>query len=331
MNPLSWLYGLAVARRNRRFDAGVGVQQAPLPVVSVGNLSTGGTGKTPVVRWLAEQLRERGRQVAIVSRGYGGKAGVGPVVVSRGEGPLESAELVGDEPWMLAALLPGVCVVVGSDRVRGAKQAQQLGADLVLLDDGFQHRFLARQFDLVLADASRPFWDAALLPIGRLREPVDSLHRADALMITRDRSQATRERFRSELAQRQIALEVYSSDHQSAGLFDSQGNEVSVPPRAIAFCGIGHPQRFRQDLERLGIELVDFIARRDHQRIREDEFRGWVRRAATEEAALITTDKDRARLGALADGSPLRTLRITTAIDRGDELLERILAAITPR
>jgi len=184
---LSKFYGLGVRFRNARLDRGASaVRRLPVPVISVGNLTAGGTGKTPMVLNLAAELRRLGFRPAVVSRGYRGGAERGGGVVGDGERILLAANQAGDEPRLLAERLPGVPVVVGADRFSAGMTAiSQFFPDLILLDDGFQHRRLARDLDLVLLDARRPLGNGHLLPRGPLREPPSALKRADALILTR--------------------------------------------------------------------------------------------------------------------------------------------------
>ena len=181
------LYGAAVRLRRRGYTALGLARRAAVPVISVGNLTVGGTGKTTIVSWLVRELQDRGWHPAVVSRGYLGRAGRGPLYVSRGQGPLVASDVSGDEPFLLASRLPGAVVVAGSDRVLGSRAAIEAGADVVILDDGFQHMRLARDVDLVLLDAHNPFGNYRLLPAGTLREPVSELRRAHAVIITRSR------------------------------------------------------------------------------------------------------------------------------------------------
>jgi len=326
--PLAALYGAVVNARNSRLDRAGERQQAALPVISVGNLSTGGTGKTPVVRWLAETLSRRGERVAIVTRGYGGDVGKGPFLASNGEGALAAPARIGDEPWMLAATLPGTLVVVGSKRVEGAALAAARGASLILLDDGFQHRQLERDVDIVLLDQTRPFWKDRLLPQGRLREPLAALKRASAFIVTRSDREADRDEHEQHLRAIGATAPVYAADHQPAGFFDSQAVEQAAPRRAIAFCGIGNPDRFKADLEALGVDVCRFHPLRDHQTITLQRLQALASEAASQEATLVTTEKDLARIGSHDDGIPLLTLRISLRLPQREALLQQIDSAI---
>lgn len=308
---LGLAYGAAIRLRNRVYDQPGAVRRAPLPVISVGNLTVGGTGKTPLVVWIARHVLSLSRRPAIVSRGYGGSAGKGPLLVSNGEGPTCNSGVCGDEPLLLARTLAGVVVIVGSDRHAGARAAAEAGADVVILDDGFQHRRLARDLDIVLLDASNPFGNYRLLPGGRLREPVSALRRADVVVITRSRPGDRFGVIERVVRTHNPGAPILHSGHRRLGFFDAADRPVPRPDRALAFCGIGNPSRFRLDLEEEGIEIVGFETRRDHHRYSTAELDRLGRSAASAGATLVTTQKDRIRIGDFSpSGPPLLTLAI---------------------
>ncbi|MCP3982636.1 MAG: tetraacyldisaccharide 4'-kinase [bacterium] len=318
------LFRGVVRLRNRHYDRPGATCAAALPVVSVGNLTVGGTGKTPVVAWIAERLQERGRVPAVVSRGYGGRAGAGPLVVSDGSGPSVAAEECGDEPFLLARSLPGARVVVGSDRVRGAAEALRLGADVVILDDGFQHRRLRRDLDLVLVDANAPFGNGRLLPAGLLREPPSSLSRADVILATRSEADRPLDALAAEVRKHNPTAPLLRAGHRGVGFFDAKGAAAERPARAVAFCGIGNPDAFRGDLERAGVALAGFHAFRDHHSFSTEEIARLLREAQNEGAPLVTTEKDRARMLGRVPKHPcsaILTWRIEAAIWDADPLL----------
>jgi tetraacyldisaccharide 4'-kinase len=335
VNPLAqglllgpaFLYRGAVALRNRYYDRPSAVRKVSVPVVSVGNVTLGGTGKTPVVAWLAVQLGAMGRKPAIVSRGYGGVAGRGPVFVSRGDGPLCDAHQAGDEPVQLATGLPGVRVVVGSDRWAGAAAAAADGADVVVLDDGFQHRRLARDLDIVLIDASNPFGNEHVIPAGRLREPLHALGRAQVVLITRARPDTEYPRIESVVRRYRPDATILHAGHRSVGFVDADGRGVSPPARALAFCGIGNPSRFQVDLRELGVDVVAFRAFRDHHVYTGAELEELQRAARSRDAVLVTTDKDLVRIHAGDHGLPLSALlalRIEAVIHQPEPLLDAL-------
>lgn len=294
--PLSALWGLAVGIRNRRFDRGEGVTRARVPVISVGNLAVGGTGKTPMTAWLAARLAAAGRRPAIVTRGYGGRAGAGPMDVSHGSGPLVDARTGGDEPVLLATLTTAV-VVAGSDRIAGAERAVELGADVVVLDDGFQHRRIARDLDVVLLDAERPFGNGRLLPAGPLREPASAIARAGIVVLTR---------WNGEPAPSGVKAPIVRSRHREAGFRDAAGRAVATPARAFAVCGIARPESFLGSLREAGVEIAGSRSFPDHHPFREGEIREIAHGARDRGAAIVTTMKDLVRLsGALPEAIAL--------------------------
>lgn len=327
------LYGALLRLRNALYDrGGRAVRRASLPVLSVGNITVGGTGKTPFVGWLSRELQSRGRRPAVVSRGYRGRAGRGPLTVSDGRGPVVTADRCGDEPFMLAQTLPGVVVVVGSNRFLGVEAAARLGADVAILDDGFQHRGLARELDIVLLDAGNPFGHDRLLPAGLLREPVRGLKRADVVLITRSDPDDAIATIEKAIREHNTRAPILRAGHRALGLFDGRGEAADPPRRAVAFCGIGNPDRFRVDLESQGLELVAFRAHRDHHPFAAHEIAELHALAAEQRAALITTRKDRTRIGGeLSNGlddPPLLTLEIEVQIHDPGPLCDAVSRAL---
>ena len=307
------IYRPLVGLRNRHYDRVGRSHRAALPVLSVGNLVVGGTGKTPTVAWIVARLLAEGRRPAVVSRGYGGTAGVGPLVVSKGDGPLCTAEQCGDEPWLLARKLIGACVVVGSDRRRGVERVQQLGADVVVLDDGFQHRRLARDLDIVLLDAEEPFGNGRLLPAGPLREPLESLGRAGLVILTRSDPDRDYEEVQQTVRRYQATAPILRASHRRAGFFDPDGRSAPTPSRVVAFCGIAKPDSFRAALEAEGCDVARLTARRDHHPYSKSELLELRRAAESLDAVLVTTEKDLARLGGrspFGEGPRLLVMRI---------------------
>jgi tetraacyldisaccharide 4'-kinase len=294
--PAELLFRAGVRVRNAWFDRQGRASRAPVPVISVGNLAVGGTGKTPLVAWLARRLAAEGHAPAIVSRGYGGTAGPGPLVVSAGGGPRLDARIAGDEPLLLARAVPEAIVIVGSDRVEGAGTAASLGASIVLLDDGFQHRRLARELDVVLLDGHAPFSTRRMLPAGPLREPPSSLRRAGVVVLTR-----LAETDRAEDAVRRVrktgfAGPVLRAGHAATGFVSREGRPVEPPARVVAFCGIGDPARFRADLTARGVAVLGFHAFRDHHVLSAPEIRRLAEEARRHGVPLATTEKDLVRL-----------------------------------
>jgi tetraacyldisaccharide 4'-kinase len=324
-------YGAGVRLRNAWYDRPAHVHAGPIPVISVGNLAIGGTGKTPLVAWLARRLAAQGAVAAVVSRGYGGTAGPGPVVVSTGSGPRVDARICGDEPHLLARALPGTIVIVGADRVEGARAAAAAGAAVVVLDDGFQHRRLGRDLDIVLLDGRSPFDGGRLLPAGRLREPASSLARADLVVLTRlgegDEARATRAAVRAA----GFTGPIVRAGHRVIAYFDLDGKPHAAPAEALAFCGIGDPSLFRADLEATGVRLAGFRAFRDHHPYTVGLWEGLCADAARLRVPLVTTEKDLSRLESVAGLSPSRAplfvLRIEATVWDESVLLDAVRRA----
>lgn len=250
-------YGLAVRLRNLLYDSGIIKSQQPaIPVISVGNLTTGGTGKTPLVIWLCRYLTSRSMRCAVLTRGY------------KTDG---SQETMTDEPALLAKSCPTVEVIVNPNRVAGARKAiQEFSAEVLVLDDGFQHRRMGRDLNILAIDATCPFGYGKLLPAGMLREPISSLSRADAVVITRF-DQANTEQI--ELLKKQIRR--YRPDMPVACAAHRLTHVVSLTQGAIplehirdkklyAFCGIGNPQAFVHCLKQDGLKVVGNRFFNDH-------------------------------------------------------------------
>jgi tetraacyldisaccharide 4'-kinase len=328
-------FGVAVRLRNAWYDRPGAVTHASIPVISVGNLAVGGTGKTPLVAWIAERVKAEGLVPAVVSRGYGGTAGAGPLVVSTGEGPRVNARTCGDEPHLLARSLKGVIVVVGADRVEGARSAAAAGAEVVLLDDGFQHRRLARDLDLVALDARAPFSDGRLLPQGSLREPPASLRRAQLVVLTRVREGDLATAAIEAVRGAGFAGPIVRAGHRTTGFTDAEGTNREAPKRALAFCGIGDPKLFRADLAASGVKTVGFHAFRDHYPY---TIAGWDALTAEAKAKgvpLVTTAKDLSRLeaaaGAALSRAEVAVLRIEAVVWDEKRLLDPVRVALAAR
>lgn len=317
----SWPYGLAARARNGAFDRGwKRVHRAAVPVVSVGNLTLGGTGKTPCVEWVARFFRTRDVRVTILSRGYGSAAGRN------------------DEAMVLEENLPDVPHLQGADRVALAATAvEELEAELLVLDDGFQHRRLHRDLDVVLIDATRPPTRDYLFPRGTLREPASGLRRAGAILLTRcDQVPASEvEAIRAWLDRRFPAVPVATTEHRPTELVGSDGATAAVESlagKAVgAFCGIGNPAAFRRTLEALGASVADFRAFPDHHAYTRDDVNDLTRWAESlpANAVIATTQKDwvKLRVPALA-GRPLWAVRVGLTFRAGEAAFAAVLARV---
>jgi tetraacyldisaccharide 4'-kinase len=288
-------YGAVAAARRRLHEAGVlRSERAGAPVVSVGNLTWGGTGKTPLLAFLAARFEARGRRVGIVSRGYRRRSS-GVVVVSDGRSLLASPEAAGDEPCLLASRFPRAVVVVAEKRAAGAREAIRQGADLLLLDDGFQHLAIARDVDVVLLDAEDP-WGGGLPPFGRGRERPSALSRADFVVVTRAAPGAVSAADRE--APRWTRAPIFHCRFRFAGWF-SDGAPAALPAgaRGFAFCAVANPESFRTTLAEAGADPAGFAAFRDHHPYRDRDVRAIEENAARAgAAALLTTEKDAVKL-----------------------------------
>ncbi len=312
-------YSLAMRYRNRRYTHGnAEIYDMGVPVVSVGNLTLGGTGKTPLVEWLARKLRESQMRVAIVSRGYGATAGG-----------------YNDEALELELALPDVPHVQDPDRVAAARVAvEELEMQMILLDDGFQHRRLKRDLDIVLLDATEPFGFDHVFPRGTLREPLAGLARADVIVLSRADMLPPTEREKiharvCKIAPRAGWCEV---EHRVAALLNSAGQHVDLSvlagKRVAAFCGIGNPAGFRHTLATLDCEIIAWREFPDHHNYtREDvaSLSQWGQQAD----AIVCTRKDLVKLRVpTLGGVALWAVGIEIGFLQGEELLEKELMGI---
>lgn len=316
-------YAAAMRWRNRRYDRGsLPIERVEVPVVSVGNITLGGTGKTPMVEWLARWYRSRGVRVAIVSRGYRAEQGA-----------------ANDEALELEQRLPDVPHVQNRDRVAGAKMAiEEFESQLILLDDGFQHRRLGRDLDIVLIDALEPFGFGHVFPRGMLREPLSGLARADLVALSRaDLVDAER---REEIARR---VRPYAPNaawlelaHRPRRMIAADAAELAVDDlagkRVAAFCGIGNPAGFRRTLEGIGANVIALREYPDHHAYSRDDVAAlgqWVESLAVE--AVVCTAKDLVKLRLAQLGRRrLWALAIELDILAGRDALEALLAKFPP-
>jgi len=312
---LSLPYGVGVRLRNGAFDRGWRtVEAAPVPVISVGNLTAGGTGKTPCVESIARFYRGLDRRVAILSRGYGTTAGAN------------------DEALVLEQNLPDVPHLQGADRAVLARTAvEELESEVLVLDDGFQHRRLRRDLDVVLIDATNPWGHGYLLPRGLLREPVSGLRRAQVVVLTRTdlATSAELDSIRSRVKHMAPGALLVETVHEPAAWQNAAGVEQAAQTlrgrTVAAFCGIGNPEGFRRTLEQLGADVAAWRTFPDHHAYTRndiEELRRWARQQPAD-AALVTTQKDlvKINLDRLGDRE-LWALRIRLRITAGREAFE---------
>jgi tetraacyldisaccharide 4'-kinase len=355
LRGLSWIYRFGVKLRLRLYRKGW-KQQANLGtmVVSIGNLTVGGTGKTPVVERFARELAARGRKVAILSRGYKSedlskpqkwtnpRTGVvttsPPKIVSDGEEIHLKAKYAGDEPYMLARNLPGVGVVVDRDRVRGGRFAvKELEADILLLDDGLQYLGLEHSLDVVLVDQNSPFGVEYILPRGTLREPPPNLRRADYIFLTKCDG-GSNEQLVRRIRKYNKEAEIMQCTHGPKHLQGVFHDEV-LPLEALsgkyigAISGIAQPKSFDGLLKKLGGKVLFHTTFSDHHAFTAKEIEPFMYRCVTRGVEMIvTTEKDAVRFPMPSEMDvPIYFLRIEVKILDGEEVWERCLERICER
>lgn len=319
-------YRLAVGIRNSLYDHHVLTSHCvnpKVPVVCVGNLTTGGTGKTPLVAWLARLMGEKGLRAAILTRGY-----------------KTEKEAFSDEPAELAAACPQTPVIVNADRIAGAAEAiRSHDAQVLLMDDGFQHRRLARDLDIVTIDATVPFGYGRLLPAGLLREPIGSLKRAGAVVLTRSDqvSEETLGQIEAKIRHIQPNVVIGRSVHTPVGARQSDGPDIALEDlkdeKVFAFCGLGNPTAFFATVQACGCVLAGSQTYNDHHAYTDRDLVELCRAARSQGAEmLLTTQKDWTKIASLnrpKDACPVAylaiELRFTAGRDQLRALIERAL------
>ncbi len=301
LGMLSKVYQLVIKGRRRLYDFGIKKEKVLQPrVISVGNITVGGTGKTPIVQLLARILLNNNYSVVVLNRGYKGEFTGKIGVVSDGGEILMEAKEAGDEAYMLASSLPEVPVLIGAKRRETGQYASlNYRPDFIILDDGFQHWQVARDYDLVVIDATNPFDNYHLLPRGRLREPFNSLKRAHAFFLTKaDQVKECRlEEIKRELIKVNPAASILTTKHAPLYLRDlvqSKCEEINIKDkRVLAVSGIGNPQSFETTLEDLGAEVVDRVRFKDHHSYSKEEIMEIFTLASKNNIEMIiTTEKD---------------------------------------
>lgn len=340
--PLAGAFGAASATRRKLYEAGRFKQvEVSIPVISVGNLVAGGAGKTPVVIHLVRTLLAKGLRVAVLSRGYGGR-GKGARVVSKGEGILLPASDAGDEPVLIANRCPGALVLVGPDRAELAVLATTVHkAEVIVLDDGFQHLALARDLDIVVLDGASPFGNGRLLPRGPLREPREALERADLVWISKvDEGQPSALSEAAAVARAHTSKDPVRSRYAVSRLLSVDGAErqtTELQGRPIVLlAGLARPDSFRHTLQGMGARIVEEAVFPDHHAFSRQEVEGVLSRArATGAEFVCCTEKDAVRLPPALHGEErIRVIQVDTELVHGRELLaselDRILLAKGP-
>lgn len=323
--PLSMLYSAGIRLRLAAYRRHwFSVHSLGVPVVSVGNLTAGGTGKTPLVEWFCRALANEGKRVCVLTRGYGRRNASEQVVASDGRKILADVTYAGDEPLLLARKLLGVAAVVcNANRASAGEWAiKNLGTEVFVLDDGFQHLQLARDLNVVTIDATNP-WGGGLLPYGRLREPVSGLTRADCIVLTRTDEGSDLASLTTRVQNIAGNLPLFHSRMITRALRYLDGR---VAPRTseplAAFCGLGNPNTFFRHLEREGYSLALKRAFPDHFNYQQTDLDKLAAEAKAAGAkGLVTTEKDAVKLSSLRLGLPCYVLDIQIAIAEEDAVL----------
>lgn len=355
LSILSWIYRFLVFLRLKLYSLGIfKTRSFGCLSISVGNISVGGTGKTPVVEMLAAAFNKNGRKVAILSRGY--KKKEAPLlkrlypsnikqkfrVVSDGEGVLLDVLESGDEPYMLAKNVPGSVVLVGKDRVLTADYAvSRYGADTLILDDGFQYLSFGRKLDVVLIDITNPFGNGHLLPRGTLREPKSSLKRADVFFLTKvsanptDKEKKDIEEVRAQITSVKPNADIIECTHQPKYL-KAIGTGEQLPldslkgKKICVFSGIARPESFKKALVDLGADIVNSTIFADHHRYTADEISKIMQNAAGKVDMVITTEKDAVRVPKDGIGDiPCYYLRVEVAILKGEDVFNDCISRLS--
>ena len=329
---LGAIYGKAADLRNRLYDRGTfKSREMGVPVISIGNITAGGTGKTPLVAFCARALSKRGEKVCVVSRGYGRENERELVVVSDGERVLSDAARAGDEPFELANDLIGFAsVLCDADRVRGGRYAaEKLGATAIVLDDAFQHRRIVRDLDIVTVDATRPDGGGRMIPAGRLREPWHNLARADAVVITRSDLAEDIEAVRALVRTASPDARIFLCRSESADLIPIEPSDPSDPAperprlRYFLFSGIGNPGSLISQLEQEKFDIAGHRSFRDHHKYSKADLDEIEEDAnACGAGALLTTAKDAVKLPARQHALPCYIVKSRLVFDDEPAFLE---------
>jgi len=329
LSPLTWVYAAASAAHRAAYLSGcLTRERVPCPVVCIGNLVSGGAGKTPVTLLVSRRLLARGRRVGVISRGYGRRSS-GCVVVSRGSGPILDPSAGGDEAVMLAHQEPRLRIVVAERRSEAATKCLELGCDVLVMDDGYSHHALQRDLDILLVDAAIGFGNGRLLPTGPLREPIREAGRAGLVWLSKagpdDLPPAL-------LTKKPFVRSAYSPLALVDGALQPRQPVASLAgAKVAAWAAIARPESFRRTLEQLGARVVTFTAFGDHRTPTPEQFALW-RRAAADAGAdlLLTTEKDIVKLSP-EDSSGLFALAMRAEVFGSDAALEAALDALLER
>ena len=326
--PLSVLYGAVTRTRLSLYRRGTfHATKLDRPVISVGNITTGGTGKTPLVEWVARTVAAAGNKVCILTRGYGRDKPDRMVIVSDGRTVFATPSKAGDEPFLLATHLVGAAAVISNANrvVAGNEAIRQFDTDCFVLDDGFQHLRLERDLNIVTIDATNPWGGGHLLPFGRLREPLSGLSRADCIVITRTDQVNNLDALHSDIRKYAPNAPLFQSRMRTSRITPLNESSGPLVTPVAAFCAVGNPSSF---FDTLTHEVVLKKAFPDHHRYSQSDIDSLIdaaRRAGAN--SLITTAKDAVKLSSLSFSLPCYVREIEPWIDNADELI-RIIKSV---
>lgn len=335
LSPLSALYKAVTQTRLAAYNRGLlKVTRLPVPVISVGNLTTGGTGKTPLVEWLCRTLARKQKRVCILTRGYGRPNPGSRVIVSDGSTVLTTAAEAGDEPLLLAQNLKGLAAVISDpNRIDAGKWAiDNLGIEVFVLDDGFQHLALARDLNIVAIDSTNPWGGGKLLPAGRLREPRSSLSRADCVVVTRsdqsDKLVSLKAEIKRLIGRRPVVMSQMIVKGISLSNSGRSEDLRSLPQPAGAFCGVGNPESFFELLRQGGVNPIFTRAFKDHHQYTSADFDSLIQESRKAGAqSMITTAKDAVKLQQSQFELPCYVLNIEILIEEEIRIINMVDAA----
>jgi len=338
--PLSAIFGAVARTRMAAYRRGwLSVSQLAAPVISVGNLTTGGTGKTPLVEWVCRVVASKCAaaevRVCVLTRGYGRPNPQSQIVVSDGNQILATPGASGDEPYLLAKNLLGKAAVIANPNraAAGAWALKNLGSEVFVLDDGFQHLALSRDLNIVTIDATNPWGGGRLIPYGRLRESRAGLSRAGCVVVTRTDQARDLGSLSAELERLAPGIPIFLSRMATAGIHQLAGSPIEPKQlrlqRVAAFCGVGNPESFFTHLRREGYQPELTRAFADHHHYSQADIDRLVNDAQKKEAtALLTTAKDALKLLEMEIGLPCYVLDIQIKVDDAESLAEVILDAV---
>jgi len=332
---VSWIYQVVMRCRRMCYRKGwLASHKLPCPVISVGNITVGGTGKTPMVIEVARGLQERGVKVAVVTRGYKGTRECQGGVVSNGDRLAMTALESGDEAAMLADTLPGVPIVVGKDRCKAGMRAhRRFGCDAIILDDGFQHLRLARDLDIVLIDGRNEFGNGRVVPAGPLRERLGVLRDAGCIVVTKSESTDVVDRIEETIRREGVSAPLYHSIYRVISILDVVAGERQEPNvlrgmDCCAFTGIADPSYFFQMVERLGALVHETLRFPDHYSYGSTAVEV-IRRRGAEIHGYVTTAKDYVKLRDIwPKDLPLYVVEIRHQVKEHEELFKRIYCVV---